>query len=396
MRIAVISPFLDRQHGTERCIIEQLERLVTYPDREIHVYAQYVKDLKFTKYPDVSRGQVVWHRVSRLPAPHLFAYIWWFVANRLQRWWDARTKGLRFDVLYSPGINAFDADAIAVHVVFHELYSQMQSQDRFRAVSVRHWPIAAHRILYYRLICALENHIYRNRNIRLSAISQHTATSMNNFFQREDVSVARHGVDTLTFDPQTRAVRRGGARASLNVRSEEFCLLLIGNDWRNKGLPCLMEAVSRLRDLPLKLLVVGTDNKELFERSAQTAGLGDLISFHAPSPDVMRFYSAADLYVAPSMEDAYGLPVVEAMACGLPVICSSRAGASEIIVDGENGKLLQNPHDSSELAELIRKLCTNRELCNQLGINARVTAEQNTWDANARSMWDFLLQSKRL
>jgi glycosyltransferase involved in cell wall biosynthesis len=65
--------------------------------------------------------------------------------------------------------------------------------------------------------------------------------------------------------------------------------------------------------------------------------------FLPPSPNVLQFYAAADAYVGPSLEDAYGLPVLEAMACGLPVLASSRAGVSEIIDHEINGIILRDP-----------------------------------------------------
>jgi hypothetical protein len=58
----------------------------------------------------------------------------------------------------------------------------------------------------------------------------------------------------------------------------------------------------------------------------------DRLRFEAPSGDVLLFYAAADVYVGPSLEDSFGLPILEAMACGLPVIASAHAGASEMIM----------------------------------------------------------------
>jgi len=63
---------------------------------------------------------------------------------------------------------------------------------------------------------------------------------------------------------------------------------------------------------------------------------------------VLSFYAAADAYVAPSLEDAFGLPILEAMACGLPVIASVQAGASENVLDGATGYLLRDPMNHVE------------------------------------------------
>lgn len=149
LRLAVISPFLDRGHGTERCLIEQIERLTTGRDVQIHLYCQRVRDLVgvVSVSDALPSSRLVWHRVPAIPGPHLFAYTWWFCANHFQRWWDSYVRKIKFDLLYSPGINAFDADVMAVHIVFEEFYSQVRPHLKFRDTPLLSWPRLAHRRL---------------------------------------------------------------------------------------------------------------------------------------------------------------------------------------------------------------------------------------------------------
>lgn len=385
MRLAVISPFLDRRHGTERCITEQLERFAKYPDAEIHLYAQRVEDLpNIVRHPARATGRIVWHKVPRLPGPHLFGYIWWFVVNHFQRWWDEKVGGLKFDLLYSPGINAFDADAISIHVIFTEFYRRL----RPRLVRSRNL-ISMHRRLYYNLISLLETVIYRRRN-SLATISAHSSACLLKFFERSDVPVIRYGVDTKAFSPGVRTKRRDSERASLDIQSTDFCLLMIGNDWKNKGLDTLLDALANCREIGFILVVVGSDDRRAYDEPIRRLHLESKIRFPGSSPDVMRFYAAADAYVAASLEDAYGLPIMEAMACGLPVIASSRAGASEVILDGQNGFVLRDPENSRELATLLRKVYSDLSLRTKIANEAARTATEHTWDRNAAATWDFL------
>jgi len=385
LRLAVVSPFLDRRHGTERCIAEQLERFAKYPDTEIHLYAQHVEDLSnLVRYPARATGTIVWHKVPRLPGPHLFGYLWWFLANHLQRWWDEKVSGLKFDLLYSPGINTFDADAISIHVIFNEFYQ------RVRPRLVRNRNLTnVHRQLYYNLICLLEKVIYRQRN-SLTTISAHSSACLLKFFQRSGVPVIRYGVDTEAFSPASRAKRRDSERASLGIEATDFCLLMIGNDWKNKGLDTLLEALSGCPEIGFTLLVVGSDDRRSYDEQIRRLHLESKIRFPGSSPDVMRFYAAADAYVAPSLEDAYGLPILEAMACGLAVIASSRAGASEIILDGQNGFVLRDPEDPRELAMLLRQIYSDAALRIKIANAATRTAMEHTWDRNAAATWEFL------
>lgn len=396
MRLAVVSPFVDRRHGTERAIVESLERFALQPGAEIHLYSQRVDDLEgVARFPEVPpecspKTHILWHAVPAVPGPHIVAYLWWFLANHVQRFWDSRFRKLNFDLLYSPGINAFGADAISVHVVFGEFYRQVRPRLRLRGAPLSRWPVIIHRRLYYRLICLLESLIYTRKRTAITAISQHSADSLRELYSRDDVRVIRYGVDTSIFHPEARTARRDSERSSLQVDSSEFCLLLIGNDWKNKGLDALLCAIAECGELPLVLLVVGSDDRREYFESIQKLAIGSKVKFLEPSHDVMKFYAAADAYVGPSLEDAYGLPVLEAMACGLPVIASARAGASEILRDGENGFVLRHPEDFQELAVLLRQLCTNPKLCVHLGEEAARTAKGQTWDRNALDTWEFL------
>jgi len=396
LRLAVVSPFLDRRHGTERCIIEQLERFASHFDDEIHLYSQRVEDLAGVgRYPDASKAaRILWHKVPAIGGPHLFAYLWWFFANQAQRWWDSRIRRQKFDLLYSPGINAFDADAIAVHVVFHELYLQVHAQLRFRTAPLASWPRIFHRKLYYHLMMALERSIYHRRASSLAGVSGLVASRLATHFQRTDVIVIRNGVDTGRFSPELRLARRTSVREQSSFSPGDFYILLIGNDWKTKGLDTLLEALALCRELPLKLLVVGTDDRDAYERTIRACGIAGRVRFLDPSPDVLQFYAAADVYVGPSLEDAFGLPILEAMACGMPVIASRRAGVSEIISNGKDGMILQDAQNSQELAGMLRTLHADPGMCRQMGEEACKTAQQQTWDRNAVEAWEFLEEAE--
>ena len=393
MRLVVISPFLDRRHGTERVVSELIERLARDYDCEIHLYSQRVEDVLLTPLgqpPQAGGGCIRWHRVVSIRGPHLIQYIWWIVANTFQRWLDVRFKKLSPDLVFSPGGNAWDADVIQVHIVFEEFYQRVKPQLHFRHAPHASWPRLLHRRLYYGLARCLERRIYRRRHVHLVGVSEMITAQLSRHFGRHDAVSIPNAVDVKSFEPQTRLQRRAAARASLNVVPETFVLLLIGNDWRNKGLQILIEALNECRDLPIQLLVVGEDDAKPFEAAIHGLGLLDRVTFLSPSNDVMKFYAAADAYAGPSLQDAYGLPVIEAMASGLPVIASMNAGVSEIIDDGFNGLLLREPTNVVELARLVRRLVNDRSLREQLAGNAVGTARQYTSDHNAAAMWDLL------
>jgi glycosyltransferase involved in cell wall biosynthesis len=395
LRLAVVTPFLDRQHGTESCIIEQIERLALRDHWEIHVYSQRVEQLagiRSTASSSLnSQDCIVWHKVSDIPGPHLLKYLWWFFANRLQRWLEWRSGGLRPDLIYSPGINCLDAQVIVVHIVFHEFYARVRSQLLLRRFPLKRWPRIIHRKLYYKLAMRLEKKAYFSPRIRLIAVSGLVAAHLKAHFQRADVIVIPNAVDTLRFFPEARLARRATSRQAFHFSEREFVLLLIGNDWKKKGLDALLNALAQLSDIPLRLLVVGSDDPALYRPMIEQLKLSDRIDFKKPQSDVLSFYGAADSYVGPSLEDAFNLPILEAMACGLPTIASVQAGASENISDYETGLLLRDPQDALQLAQLIRRLFNDDSLRLKIGNAAsRHVRENCTWEQNASQTRQFL------
>jgi glycosyltransferase involved in cell wall biosynthesis len=99
--------------------------------------------------------------------------------------------------------------------------------------------------------------------------------------------------------------------------------------------------------------------------------------------ELPAYYAAADVFVFPTLEDPYGIVLLEAAASGLAVIASEHAGATlDFVEDGESG-LMFDPHDEHALAELIAKLADFPELVRDLGLAAYNVARSRTPDRTA-------------
>jgi UDP-glucose:(heptosyl)LPS alpha-1,3-glucosyltransferase len=387
LRVAVVSPFLDKQHGTERCVAEQVERLAQ--KYEIHLYCTSVKDIDLSK--------ISWHRIPAFPGPHLTAFCWWFIANHLWRWWHGQFRGLRYDLTYTPGINCLDADVISVHVLFSDFCRQVKDTLSLRRNPASSWLRLVHRWFYYGLIIELEKLIYTRRKCRLTSVSRRTAVSLARF-GRTQIPVIYHGVNLEQFNPDTRNRLRDQSRRHWGLTGSMCCFLLVGNGWKNKGLEALLEAAGSIGSADWRLLVVGQDDPRPYRDLIARLGIDQSVSFLPPRPDVEFYYAAADVYLSPSLEDAFGLPPLEAMACGLPVIVSSRAGVSEIITHGVDGMILEDPKDVVYLARVISDLQGNPVRRGSLGEKAARTARQYTWERNAAQLdvlFEQVLEERR-
>jgi glycosyltransferase involved in cell wall biosynthesis len=331
---------------------------------------------------------IIWHKVPSIPGPHLLQFLAWLLLNSICRAWDCWVHGLRFDLVVSPGINCLDADVVIVHALFHRLQKLAigEQLDSAKSQFLRR----LHRRAYYALLAGLERLIYANPEVSLAAVSHRTATLLADYFHRQDVRVIPNGVDTAEFSPSARLALRAEARRRRAIHETDFVLLLIGNDWRVKGLETVLRAMSSLRELPILVIAAGDDSPDSFCETAKSFGILECCRFEPSRQDVLDFYAAADVYVSPSREDSFGLPVAEAMACGLPAITSIFAGVSSLLHDGVDSLILRDAHDAKTLATMIRALYQKTEWRSRMGQVAAKAAREWTWDRNAAGVWELL------
>ena len=201
LRLAVVSPFVDRRHGTERALAELLERLARDYGCEVHLYAQRVEGLQLSdpRSPRPSKsGAIFWRKVPSFPGPHLVQFLAWMFLNGSLRRWHKLVGGVSFDLVLSPGINCLHPDVVIVHALFRRLQELARAEKEAPAAQATFLK-RLHRRVYYSLLAALERKIYSNKKIFLAAVSQRTAGLLKAYFHRDDVRVIPNGVDTEHF-----------------------------------------------------------------------------------------------------------------------------------------------------------------------------------------------------
>jgi len=145
-----------------------------------------------------------------------------------------------------------------------------------------------------------------------------------------------------------------------------------------KGHRFLLEAAARLRqEYPgLKVIVVGDGpGRDGLWREAKALELERTVSFLGFRQDIPRILATFDVFVFPSLEEALGAAILEAMAAGKAVVASRVGGIPEAVVDRETG-LLVPPADSGALAEAVRKLLQDPDLRRRMGEQGRLRVEE--------------------
>jgi glycosyltransferase involved in cell wall biosynthesis len=170
-------------------------------------------------------------------------------------------------------------------------------------------------------------------------------------------------------------------------------LLYVGGLSPHKNLPRLVDAFSRLDAADVRLVLAG-DLKDVFHthvpeirRAIEHGGVSDrvLLPGYIPDAELVHLYNRAYALVQPSLMEGFGLPAVEAMACGIPVI-SSRAGSLPEVI-GDAG-LFFDPTDVGEMAATMSDLLSEHPRRDEMGRRALDRARLFSWERAARALMD--------
>jgi UDP-glucose:(heptosyl)LPS alpha-1,3-glucosyltransferase len=211
----------------------------------------------------------------------------------------------------------------------------------------------------------------------------------------EQIRLVYNGVDTERFSPEHRQTHRESVRDGLGVSPETTLLLIVAHNFRLKGVPMLMRAVAAWDDpRPIHLAVVGGRHLECYERTTRRLGIAERVTFVGAVDDTAPYYAAADVYVHPTFYDPCSLGVLEAAASGLPCITSRVNGAGELLTEGRDGYLMDDPADRREFIRHLRALlCPATRAA--MGAAARRMALEHTFHHNCDEIIDVYREVAR-
>jgi len=236
--------------------------------------------------------------------------------------------------------------------------------------------------LYHRIAVPFLRMIWRRASL-LVANSSGLRDLARRFDANVDIAIVPNGVDLQRYTVPGRT-----GTSSL--------ILSAGRIVHQKGLDLALNALSGLKEYEWSWHVAG-DGPQLpsLKQAAQESGVGDRISFIGwQSADGLRQeYMDADLFVFPSRHEGMPNAVLEAMACGLPVIATRIAGNEELVVDGETGFLVP-VEDTAALREALRDLLSDKQKRARLGRAGRVRVEQQySWQRVATDYESILTKA---
>jgi UDP-glucose:(heptosyl)LPS alpha-1,3-glucosyltransferase len=224
--------------------------------------------------------------------------------------------------------------------------------------------ISTQSLISLRLMAAAERRFYHRYEGQIIAVSQKVARELKEFYEvRGPLSVIPHGVDTNRFASDKREHDRAPVRNELGIAEDSTLVLYIGD---------LTKSHTHLKAIaaaaPEVEFVIVTSSK-------QYHWSGSNVHIIPATSDPARYYAAADAFIFPSTYDAFGMVLLEAMASGLAVFSSDRAGAAELISSGKDGFVF--PLD--DWVEATAAGLRDRDSLAAVGAEGEKTARQYSW-----------------
>jgi UDP-glucose:(heptosyl)LPS alpha-1,3-glucosyltransferase len=239
---------------------------------------------------------------------------------------------------------------------------------------------------YHRAVMLLEKRIFRLTAAReIVAISAQGKSEIERLYGTppERVTLVYNGIDLNRFSPDNRAWLGREARSRFGLPENAWVVLFVGSGFERKGLGPLIEAMARLGDKRAHLLVAGKGRAQEYRAAADQLAIADRVIWAGPFPDVERLYAAADAVALPSLYEPFGNVHLEALASGVPVLSSARAGGSELIEPGRNGWVVATVTPAA-IAAGLEKLREGDPV--RLSEAARASAEPFTYAAQAEAL----------
>lgn len=374
LRIAVLNrQFSPTGGGAERYSIALVEHLSAHHD--IHVFAQHI---------DHAGPGVTYHKVSQaLTRPRWLNQLWYATAT----WWATR-RG--FDVVHSHE-NTWHGNVQTMHVLPVK-YNLLHGLTAWRRAMCWVKIVTSPRLLVY---LALERSRFSLRKPRAIIVTSNSLVpQMREAYpaSQEAIKVISPGVECVAGTPSVR--QKTAARCALGLPENGFCILFVGNDYRKKGLPTLLQALSQLSE-DAYLAVVGNPAQiPHFKAQAQALGLENRAYFLGALRDVTPAYLAANVLAHPTLEDTFAMVVLEAMAYGLPVVvsCERYCGIAGLLVHEQQALLLSDPQDADALATALARIVQDDALVADLSSSAVAFAQQHQWATLAHQQESIYLE----
>ena len=196
----------------------------------------------------------------------------------------------------------------------------------------------------------------------------------------EKIRIVPSGVDFRLF--QTNKTKEE-LRKRLDLPKDKFIILNVGNFGRKRQYETTLQILKELGISNILFVHIGNIGDEKYyleiKKLVKKLELNKKVLFLGPKSfkEVVPYYQAADIFLLTSNNESFGIPIIESMAAGLPVITTKVGVAEDTITSGDNGFIIK---DKTDAIEIIEKIFKDKQLVKRISTSAKETAKDYDWD----------------
>ena len=209
----------------------------------------------------------------------------------------------------------------------------------------------------------------------------------------EKIRVIPYGVDHEIFRPNlNKEVTRKKILSKFFLKDSPYFIHISEANWARKNIFRMLQAYELARSKGIKhnLIILGNAKPIVVERASHINGVA-VLGFVSEG-DLVTLMQCADALILPSLHEGFGFPLVDAMACGIPVISSNVFSPPEIVADAG---LLVDPYSVSDIANKMIEISTNKTLQETLSVNALERSKSFSWEYTAEKLLQSIEQTTK-
>ncbi|MBI5247511.1 MAG: glycosyltransferase family 4 protein [Elusimicrobia bacterium] len=355
-RLAIASRRVEGLSGAARMIIEHARRFVQ-AGWDVHVFAEKLDKKALVEAGVTPRWVPAWPWGS------------WLKRRAFAAAAGGMAKG--FDLVHGHG-DLLDQDVLSLHNCVHAAHEAVHGSPLPENDAVGRMHALQLSEQRFQVLVA-------NSNLMKSDVIKRFGVPA------DKIEVVYPGYDSCRFNAGGREDFSAPMRAELGVKPGEVLYgLVTSGDFEKRGLPAFLRAFAKAGP-NARALVVGKESRPgPYLALARELGIADRVVFREPMAEVWRFYHALDVYVHPARWEEFGMSVLEALACGLPVICGANVGAAELL-NGDGREYVLSEPSGEPLAQAMSALADPGRRA-ALGALGPAAASSCVWDRGAASV----------
>jgi len=378
VKIAFICRGYNKQGGISRYVAELAETFSQ--EHEVHVFTN--------SWEDVTSERIIFHKVPMIKGNFFLKRKKTGLATILQVYSFALMSKFKintsnFDIVHSEGDCFVPFDVYTAGSCHKSAVKKARKREKGIINFLKNTRLNPLNLI----VLDIEKFTFNPKNYKkLIAVSEITKHEIIKEYgvKNDDIIVIPNGINLQEFKMGNNKLLRKEIRNKYGISQEDIIILFVAHEFKRKGLKYLIESLLLINNDLTKILVVGRGNEKPFMAFAKKLGVEKRVIFAGHSPKVAEYFACADIFCFPTLDEPFGLVIIEALASGLPTITSKIAGAAELMQDGKDGLLLDDPTSPQEIATKINILINDKQLAEQMGKEAQKTALKYSWQEIAK------------